>query len=74
MKPYALDDLASDLLTTAFDLLRTGGRLVFFLPVVTEEYEEVQLPRHPGMLLIANSVQSFGRWERRVRLFSQIEH
>jgi tRNA (guanine10-N2)-methyltransferase len=42
--------------------------LVFFLPTVTEEYEEVDIYAMlcEGMDVIANSLQDFGSWGRRV--------
>lgn len=47
--------------------LRPGGRLVFFLPTVTDEYAAVDVPSLAGMELVANSCQDFGNWGRRVR-------
>jgi len=37
--------------------LKPGGRLVFFLPVVNDEYEEVDIPVVEGMKLVANSIE-----------------
>lgn len=39
---------------------------MFFLPTVTEEYKEVDIPVVEGMELIANSLEIFGAWGRRV--------
>lgn len=68
-RPYELSNLASDLVILARYLLKPGGRLVFFLPTVTDEYEEVDLHSMlcEGMEVIANSLQDFGSWGRRVR-------
>lgn len=51
-------------------MLRPRGRLVFFLPTVTDEYEEldVQSMLCEGMEIVANSLQNFGSWGRRVRV------
>lgn len=67
-KPYELSALAVDLVLLARFMLKPGGRLVFFLPTVTEEYEEldVQSMLCEGMALVANSLQDFGSWGRRV--------
>jgi len=48
--------------------------LVFFLPTVTEEYEEVDIYKMlcEGMDVIANSLQDFGSWGRRVSRPSSI--
>ena len=67
-KPYELSALATDLVLLARYLLKPGGRLVFFLPTVTEEYEEIDIQTMmcEGMEVIANSLQNFGSWGRRV--------
>lgn len=67
-KPYELSDLASDLVILSRYLLKPGGRLVFFLPTVTGEYDQVDIDSMlcEGMEVIANSLQDFGSWGRRV--------
>ncbi|KAH9951552.1 tRNA guanosine-2'-O-methyltransferase [Amylocystis lapponica] len=67
-KPYELSILASDLVILARYMLKPHGRLVFFLPTVTDEYEEldVQSMLCEGMELVANSLQNFGSWGRRI--------
>ena len=49
-------------------MLKPGGRLVFFLPTVIEDYAEVDVQSMlcEGMEIIANSLQDFGSWGRRV--------
>ncbi|KAI0339786.1 tRNA guanosine-2'-O-methyltransferase [Trametopsis cervina] len=68
MKPYELSALASDLVLYARYSLKPGGRLVFFLPTVNEEYEEIDVEAMmcEGMEVIANSLQDFGSWGRRL--------
>lgn len=67
-KPYELSALAVDLVLLARYMLKPSGRLVFFLPTVTDEYEEldVQTMLCEGMEVVANSLQDFGSWGRRV--------
>lgn len=67
-KPYELSNLASDLVLLARYLLRPGGRLVFFLPTVNEDYQEVDIRTMlcEGMEVVANSLQDFGSWGRRL--------
>ncbi|KAG8902874.1 hypothetical protein FRB99_004002 [Tulasnella sp. 403] len=65
-RPYEISDLANDLVELARWLLKPGGRLVFFLPTVTDDYSEVDLPLCEGMSLVANSLQDFGKWGRRL--------
>ena len=71
-KPYELSRLAADLVLLARYLLKPDGRLVFFLPTVTEEYEEVDIDTMvcEGMEVIANSLQDFGSWGRRASYIS----
>ncbi|KAF8608623.1 tRNA guanosine-2'-O-methyltransferase [Ceratobasidium sp. AG-I] len=65
-RPYELSALASDLVELARYLLVPGGRLVFFLPTVTDDYAPVDIPTREGMELRANSLQNFGKWGRRL--------
>ncbi|EKM54553.1 uncharacterized protein PHACADRAFT_196984 [Phanerochaete carnosa HHB-10118-sp] len=67
-KPYELSALATDLVLLARHMLKPGGRLVFFLPTVTDEYAELDLQTLlcVGMEVIANSLQDFGSWGRRL--------
>jgi len=67
-KPYELSALAADLVVLARYLLKPGGRLVFFLPTVIDEYKELDLDSVvcDGMQVIANSLQDFGAWGRRL--------
>ncbi|KAJ7287585.1 S-adenosyl-L-methionine-dependent methyltransferase [Mycena rebaudengoi] len=67
-KPYELSNLAVDLVVLARYLLKPDGRLVFFLPTVNERYEEVDIQSMlcEGMVLVANSLQDFGSWGRRL--------
>jgi len=65
-RPYEISDLVRDLAGMAKYLLRPGGRLVFFLPTVSEDYAELDLPTCEGMRLVGNSVQDFGNWARRL--------
>ena len=67
-KPYELSELVSDLVLFSRAMLKPQGRLVFFLPTVTEEYEEIDINTMmcDGMEVIANSLQDFGSWGRRV--------
>jgi hypothetical protein len=58
-----------DLILLARYLLVPKGRLVFFLPTVTEEYEAIDIPVVEGMRELKvgeGSVENFGKWGRRV--------
>lgn len=67
-KPYELSALAVDLVCLARYMLKPGGRLVFFLPTVNEDYAEIDIHSLlcDGMEIVANSLQDFGSWGRRL--------
>lgn len=67
-RPYELVELVDDLVIHSRYMLRPGGRLVFFLPTITDDDQEVAVPELEGMTLIANSLQLFGGgvWGRRL--------
>jgi tRNA (guanine10-N2)-methyltransferase len=48
---YHLSDLLTDLLDFAARFLVLGGRLVYWLPVIRDEFSEALIPRHPCMEL-----------------------
>ncbi|KAJ7045462.1 S-adenosyl-L-methionine-dependent methyltransferase [Mycena alexandri] len=75
-KPYELSLLAADLVLLARYLLKPEGRLVFFLPTVNEQYEEVDIQAMlcDGMVLVANSLQDFGSWGRRLVTIRKATH
>ena len=68
-RPYELAHLTLDLIRFARYMLVPKGRLVFFLPTVTEEYDAIDIPKVEGMRELKvgdGSVQEFGPWGRRV--------
>ncbi|KAI8388392.1 uncharacterized protein BYT42DRAFT_559919 [Radiomyces spectabilis] len=65
-KPYEMSEVLRDLLNFAVENLRIGGRLVYWLPTVVDEYSNDDVPQHPCMVLISNSEQNFGQWSRRL--------
>ncbi|KAG4305308.1 hypothetical protein PORY_001478, partial [Pneumocystis oryctolagi] len=65
-KPYPFGDLIVDLMMFASDHLITQGRLVFWMPSIKEDEASVNIPQHPNLSLVANSVQCFGKWSRRL--------
>ncbi|KAJ2161171.1 hypothetical protein GGF46_001683 [Coemansia sp. RSA 552] len=64
--PYEMSDVISDLLEFAAEKLVVGGRLVYWLPTVADEYDPKDIPAHPVLRLVANSEQPFGGWSRRL--------
>lgn len=70
-KPYEFSELANDLVVLSRHLLKPGGRLVFFVPTVSDQYEEIDIDQMlcDGMEIVANSLQDFGSWGRRLVTF-----
>lgn len=68
-----MTDVISTLVTFALFFLKPHGRLVFFLPTNNEEYRDVDIPRVPGLKLVANSSQSFGKWARRLITMEKVD-
>ncbi|KAF9112204.1 hypothetical protein BGX27_003805 [Mortierella sp. AM989] len=65
-KPYEMSEVVADLLMFSVKNLVRGGRLVYWLPTVTEDYTIDDLPTHPCMELVSNCEQAFGQWSRRL--------
>ncbi|ORZ02391.1 S-adenosyl-L-methionine-dependent methyltransferase [Syncephalastrum racemosum] len=65
-KPYEMSEVLDDLLEFSSRQLRVGGRLVYWLPTVVDEYALTDVPQHPCMKLVSNSEQNFGQWARRL--------
>ena len=59
MRPYELSELARDLVLLARYMLKPNGRLVFFLPTITDEYTEIDVRDMlcDDMELVANSLR-----------------
>ncbi|KAH8925014.1 tRNA guanosine-2'-O-methyltransferase [Atractiella rhizophila] len=66
MQAFEMSEVLTTLLSLSHRLLKPGGRLVYFLPTVETEYKDDDVPTLSGMTLIANSVQEFGHWARRL--------
>ncbi|KAL1916287.1 uncharacterized protein VTP21DRAFT_5904 [Calcarisporiella thermophila] len=65
-QPWEMSEVLKHLLEFAAKFLKVGGRLVYWLPTLPEEYTPEDVPLHPSMRLVANSEQSFGKWARRL--------
>jgi tRNA (guanine10-N2)-methyltransferase len=71
-QPYEMENVIRDLHEFAATYLVLGGRLVYWLPTIKDEYEPKDIPQHPCLELIANSEQSFGVWSRRLITLEKI--
>ncbi|GAA5837130.1 hypothetical protein JCM5353_007166 [Sporobolomyces roseus] len=63
---WPMEEVIVGLITYSLYLLKPGGRLVFFLPTNESEYSDIDVPEVPGLKLISNTSQSFGKWARRL--------
>ncbi|KAL2916709.1 hypothetical protein HK105_203825 [Polyrhizophydium stewartii] len=70
---YEMSQVIADLVAFAAAHLAPGGRLVFWLPTVNEQYEPQDIPTHPLLRLVANSEQNFGKWSRRLITMEKLE-
>lgn len=71
--PWEMTEVIATLVTFALYVLKPQGRLVFFLPTNSEEYRDVDIPQVPGLRLVANSSQSFGKWARRLITMEKVD-
>jgi hypothetical protein len=53
----SVPDVLSDLLDFSARNLVVGGRLVYWLPTLNEQYKPSDVPQHPCLRLVANSKQ-----------------
>lgn len=72
-KPYEMSEVLDDLLKFSAQHLVLGGRLVYWLPTVVDDYSITDLPQHPCMALVSNSEQNFGQWSRRLITMKKIK-
>lgn len=88
-KPYALDELLVDLMDFAAKMLVPKGRLVFWMPTMTDVEQDdddenskgaiktaqidLQLPPTKYFKLIAHSLQDFTNWGRRLITLEKID-
>lgn len=75
-RPYEMVDLVYDLVLFARYMLVPGGRLVFFLPTFTEEWDPVDVPVVEGMREISfgqGSAQDYNKWSRRLITLEKVK-
>ncbi|KNE90481.1 hypothetical protein PSTG_16099 [Puccinia striiformis f. sp. tritici PST-78] len=65
-KPWEMSEVLDGLLLFASRMLKPNGRLVYWLPTASQDYNHSDLPHLDGLKLIANSCQDFGKWQRRL--------
>ena len=62
-KPYAFDDMLSDVLEFSCLMLVDNGRLSMWMPTANDEDVELLVPTHPSLELMSVCVQPFNKCE-----------
>ena len=71
--PGAAGECARDLLDTSARMLRTGGRLAFFMPAAPGAYHARDVPTHPALGPVANCEQVLSsRYSRRLIVLEKV--
>ncbi|KAJ3345601.1 hypothetical protein HDU83_003901 [Entophlyctis luteolus] len=70
--PYPLPEVLTDLTSFAAVHLVPGGRLVYWLPTITETYTPRDFPRHSRLRLLDNCEQNFNKWARRLIVMEKL--
>ncbi|KAK9475069.1 S-adenosyl-L-methionine-dependent methyltransferase [Dipodascopsis tothii] len=65
-KPYHFDALLIDLVEFSAVHLVDNGRMCCWIPVSNDDYRDVDIPTHPDLEIVANCVQVFSKWSRRL--------
>lgn len=58
---YELSDVLNDLMEFAAVHLRSGGRLVFWLPLIRDTNHEPRIPKHANLTLVSKCEQLFNQ-------------
>lgn len=60
-KPYSFLAILDDILDFASETLVDHGRLSFWMPTANDEEQEIPVPKHPCLELVAVCVQVFNK-------------
>lgn len=64
--------MLNDILHFASETLVDNGRLAFWMPTANDEAQELAVPTHPCLALVAVCVQPFNRWSRRLITYRKL--
>lgn len=71
---YGLNEIVKDLMRFSSKQLKVNGRLLFWVPVFKQHYDETQIPRHSCFELIGNCEQVLTTFTaRRLLIFEKIK-
>lgn len=71
-KPYSFLLMLDDILQFSAQTLVDGGRLSFWMPTANDQDQEIPLPQHPYMEVVAVCVQDFNKWSRRLITYRRV--
>ncbi|KGQ02620.1 tRNA (guanine(10)-N2)-methyltransferase [Beauveria bassiana D1-5] len=71
-KPYSFMAILDDILVLAVETLVDNARLSFWMPTANEEDQRIPAPTHPSLEIVANCVQVFNKWSRRLITYRRI--
>lgn len=71
---YRLNEIIKDLMRFSSKQLKLKGRLLFWVPIFRQDYNEIQMPRHSCFKLIGNCEQVLTTFTaRRLLVFEKIK-
>ncbi len=62
-QPYSFLAMLDDILVFAAETLVDGGRLAFWMPTANDEAQEIAVPTHPCLEVVAVCSQTFNKCE-----------
>ncbi|KAK0722039.1 S-adenosyl-L-methionine-dependent methyltransferase [Lasiosphaeria miniovina] len=71
-KPYGFLAMLDDILQFSAQTLVDNGRLSFWIPTANDEDQEIEVPTHPYLEIVAVCTQVFSKWSRRLITYRRI--
>ncbi|KAK5996617.1 tRNA (guanine(10)-N2)-methyltransferase [Cladobotryum mycophilum] len=71
-KAYSFLAMLDDILMFATDTLVDNGRLAFWMPSANDEEQEIPIPAHPCLELVAVCIQDFNKWSRKLITYRRL--
>ncbi|KAK3318898.1 S-adenosyl-L-methionine-dependent methyltransferase [Apodospora peruviana] len=71
-KPYSFLAMLDDILQFSARTLVDNGRLSFWMPTANDQDQEMPVPTHPYLEIVAVCTQAFNKWSRRLITYRRI--
>ncbi|KAL2164734.1 hypothetical protein VTH06DRAFT_29 [Thermothelomyces fergusii] len=71
-KPYSFLAMLDRILQFSAQTLVDNGRLSFWMPTANDEDQEIPVPTHPYLEIVAVCTQTFNKWSRRLITYRRI--